>query len=95
MIFAQGAETKETEGAGARDNEEIAVGLVAPKTFILEAVGTAEASEFMFEIQERLNFCSASQALFDATGISLCTRQRFGSSVATAAPCAACAPNAR
>jgi hypothetical protein len=87
MIFAQGAETKDIEGAGARDNGGIAVGLVAPKTFILEAVGTAEASEFMFEIQERLNFCSAAQTIFEATGILLCTRQRLGSSVATAAEC--------
>ena len=45
MALEDGAETQEKEGVTA--------GLVAPKTFILEADLTTAASEFMFEIQVR------------------------------------------
>jgi hypothetical protein len=66
IAFEDGAETQEKEG--------VAVGLVAPKTFILGADLTTAASEFMFEIQvEKDGFEVTHPSVFHApAAIALC-----------------------
>ena len=56
MALEDGAETQEKEGVTA--------GLVAPKTFILEADLTTAASEFMFEIQVEKDAAHTSSQTF-------------------------------
>ena len=66
IAFEDGAETQEKEG--------VAVGLVAPKTFILGADLTTAASEFIYEIQvEKDGFEVTHPSVFHASAaIALC-----------------------